>query len=50
MKTAFAYICWGCIIAAVGIVGRVETGSDVSELMWCIPFLAVSGVTAYLAN
>lgn len=50
MKKVLAGICGICLVLTVGVVGGVENGQPLTNLLWCIPLMAVSLVTGFLAR
>ena len=50
MKKALNVITGAAFLAALGIVGAVERGGDISLMWWTLPCFIVMGIAAYIAE
>ena len=39
-----------CFMLLIGIIGNVECGASLWQLLWCVPVFAVMGFCAYLLH
>lgn len=50
MKTILRTIALVCLLIMFGIIGGVETGGSLSNLLWSIPIGAVALVSSMMAG
>ena len=43
-------VCISCMALTIGLVVGVENGQPLANLVWCIPLMAVSLVTGFIAR
>ena len=39
-----------CLFLVIGIIGGVENGAPLSNLLWCFPLLTLTGISVYILN
>lgn len=50
MKAVLWSISGVCMVLAIGLFGGVENGEPFSNVLWCIPLMAVSLITGFFAR
>lgn len=50
MKKVCVFIWVVCLILIVGLIGGVENGQPLENLLWCIPLSAVSVASVWISS